>query len=156
MTNTHKDRGVPELSSLYHHDMVSGDIVDLSQPRLDEQGVYLPSIRPLFMPSVVFQPLETAVAQSVTNWSGKSSTSIDALFVPYGGVFVSGVTLNHPTKGVGFRLALSPYQDIGEFKVRNHEGYNADLVAKNLPTKRQNHQFQLFLVLTATLQAPAQ
>ena len=135
MTSTHKNRGVPELSSLSHHDMVSGDVIDLSQPRLNEQGTYLPSIRPLFMPNVVFQPLETAVTQSAQNWSGKATTSVDALFVPYGGVFVSGVTLNHPKKGVGFRLALSPHVDIGEFKVRNHDGYDADSVAKNLPTR---------------------
>jgi len=139
MANEHTKggRGAPEYESRPHHDMISADMVDYTQPRQGEDGTYLSSWRPLYMPSVVSQTIGSTMRESSAGWEGKSCVSMDALFVPYGGVYVSGITLNHPDadRPDGFRLALSTNVNIPEFKVRNYRGYNADKVARNLPTR---------------------
>lgn len=139
MANEHTKggRGAPEYESRPHHDMISADMVDYTQPRQGEDGVYLSSWRPLFMPNVVSQTIGSTMRESSTGFEGKACVSMDALFVPYGGVYVSGITLNDPDpkRGTGFRLALSPNVHILDFKRRNLRGYDADTVARNLPTR---------------------
>ena len=139
MANEHTKggRGAPEYESRPHHDMISADMVDYTQPRQGENGTYLSSWRPLFMPNVVSQTITSTMRESSANFAGKACVSMDALFVPYGGVYVSGITLNDPDpkRGTGFRLALSPNVHIVDFKRRNLRGYDADTVARNLPTR---------------------
>jgi len=137
MANEHTKggRGAPEYESRPHHDMISADMVDYTQPRQGEDGKYLSSWRPLFMPNVVSQTISSTMRESSAGWEGKACVSMDALFVPYGGVYVSGITHKHPTKGTGFRLALSTNVNIVDFKRRNLHGYDADTVAWNLPTR---------------------
>ena len=84
MANEHTKggRGAPEYESRPHHDMISADMVDYTQPRQGENGIYLSSWRPLYMPSVVSQTIGSTMRESSAGWEGKSCVSMDALFVP--------------------------------------------------------------------------
>ena len=111
----------------------------------DEDGNPVPRL--MFFNNVLSQDINTTISEGAGTWSHQASISMDGMFVPYGGVFVSGQIdrdKNYAGTGGlnwenGQKLAFTPFNflqgngtDTGE---KNEWGYDAYPVAGSLPTR---------------------
>jgi len=119
----------------------SGDVEEILK---DGEGRFV--MRPLYYNNVQSQHIHTTMFEAAGAWTEQASISMDGLFVPYGGVFASG-EINRkkghigsgPAWQNGQKIAFTPFEFLEgngtETDEANEWGYDAGLVAKNLPTR---------------------